>query len=564
MGKYLRYFKDSSKYEDIILYRPSISYFEDKKDLLIEDYSGRLSKDGKFIKFYDELFEPNNFIYKCENLKKEIINGFKEMTYDELSTFIKENTLPKSIYTIGIYYKDSLKRFGEIDCLRKKSDNKEKLYSFGVLSDIHNQTDQYAECDADIKKAIKFLEDDEKVDFTCICGDITLDGTLIELERYKNNIDTCNSNKPIYVVKGNHDAQNDGLNDDIWERYTNCKRNYVITKNNDVFIFFSLAKYSLGREGTPYSDDGIDWLRNQLNTYKNNRVFIFTHLFFPDKAGHFKEIYNHENSLRGREFFLLKQLRNHFPNAIWFSGHSHWKWYLQQYQENANIDKDNSWTVHISSCAYPIDSKSEDGGLTWSRDTMPLESEGAIVDVYDDYVEIRSFDLKNKLCLPNACYKLDTKLENNITNLSQLVEPSYPNMNDIKYISSKDIIINQDKDGSNLIEITDLENNYVLLKFYILGSGVLAINSDEYKIWESTKIKLLVEDAQISYDGINFTSNIPSKLGFYKDVDNDYTLSSCEDMVDLRSKGHAQINVSSRYTSELPVYIKIKCKLAYK
>ena len=41
---------------------------------------------------------------------------------------------------------------------------------------------------------------------------------------------------------------------------------------------------------------------------------------------------------------------------------------------------------------------------------MPLESEGAIVDVYENYIDIRGMDLKNEKYLPIAQYRLDTTL----------------------------------------------------------------------------------------------------------------------------------------------------------
>lgn len=563
MSKYIKSFKTISEYENSVLYRPSISYIEETGGVFIENYYGRLSNHGNFIKFNNDSFNPYDYVYKCEDCEYQIIDDFKEMDYDELNSFISENTINEHVHVIGIYDTVTGKRVGKIDCSRKVNKNDNKLYSFGILSDVHNETDQYAECDIDIQHALQYFNEVENVDFTCICGDLTLNGTSSELSRFYENTKMFFKQKPIYVCSGNHDAQNDGLNSILWKRYTNFDKNFIITKGNDVFIFFSLLKYSLGRDGTPYTNEGINWLKDQLNEHRNKRVFIITHLFFPDLSGSFKERYPHENSLRGSEFIKLKQLRQHFPNTIWFSGHSHWKWNLQKYQKNANIDKDNCWAVHIPSCAYPIDSKTEDNGLTWSRETKPLESEGAVVDVYDDYIEIRAFDLKNNLCLPNCCYRLTT-IRRDIKEFNDFIESSYPETESVRYITANDIVINESKEGSDLIEVSDIGDNYVLMKFYELGSGLLAINSDLYKKWESTKIKLFIEDVMVSYDGVNYNEEIPSKLGFYKDVDDDYTLSSCEDMVDLRSNGHAQINVSSRYNSQLPVYIKIKFKLCYK
>ena len=130
-----------------------------------------------------------------------------------------------------------------------------------------------------------------------------------------------------------------------------------------------------------------------------------THLFFPTRAGNLNNIYPSGNWLGGTQLTTIQALNDRYKNAIWFSGHSHWKWYLQKYQDNANIYRNNcGWCVHVPSCASPIDS---DGT---SRVEKPLESEGAIVDVYDNYIDIRGMDLKNQKYLPIAQYRLDTTL----------------------------------------------------------------------------------------------------------------------------------------------------------
>jgi hypothetical protein len=85
---------------------------------------------------------------------------------------------------------------------------------------------------------------------------------------------------------------------------------------------------------------------------------------------------------------------------------------LQKYQDRANVYRDtnvdnapaSAWSVHIPSCASPIDSNGS------TRVEKPLESEGAVMDVYENYVDIRAIDLKNNKYLPIGMYRLNTEL----------------------------------------------------------------------------------------------------------------------------------------------------------
>ena len=560
MAKYLRYFKDGDSYEDAILERPSISFIENSEQVHIEDFSARFNNRNELINFED-LSSTNLFTYYCENKNKMPLEDFSGMTYSELSTFIQENHLPFAVKYVGIYDVDG-SRYGEIDCSRMNRSFDERLYRFGLLSDVHNQSNKSAEPDEDLQRALELFNNKESINFTCICGDISENGTESEFQDYLINVSLKSPDTPVYTCTGNHDSQNAGLDDNLWKTYTKCDKNFVISQGNDKFIFLSMSRWSLGSSGTPYSVESIEWLKDQLNSFRENRVFIFTHLFFPNLAGNFKERYPSGNWLGGEQLKMMKQLRQHFTNTIWFGGHSHWKWYLQQYEDNANIDKDGGWTVHIPSCASPIDSITTDGGVSWSRDSKPLESEGAVVDVYENYIDIRGIDLKNNKYLPSASYRLNTAIVESIPEFLEFQGVSYPNMNNVRYIRVSDIQPNHKKPGSELIEISEDDNNYITIKFFDISTGLFIKNNDEY-FEDVTNVKLIVDYAEISYDGIYYSQNYPEKLGFYK-KGGGYVLESCEDTLDLNSSGNIQLNVSSSYSGDLPVYIRLKIKLGYK
>lgn len=328
---------------------------------------------------------------------------------NSFNEFINNNIAPYNATKIGVY--DSTgNKVGEIPVTNLKPDFGERLYRFGLLSDVHNQQDQTAESTEDLQRALAFFNEKESVSFTCICGDLSQSGTAAEFQIYKTNVETKSPNTPVYTTTGNHDCGlgTSGLNLSAWKQYTgNHDRCYEITQGTDHFLFFGMNKWSLGNSGTPYLDEDITWISNKLEEYRNERCFVFTHLFFPTRAGNLNNIYPTGNWLGGTQLTTIQALNDRYKNAIWFSGHSHWKWYLQKYQDRANIYRNNcGWCVHVPSCALPIDSN----GTT--RVEKPLESEGAIVDVYENYIDIRGMDLKNQKYLPIAQYRLDTTLVN--------------------------------------------------------------------------------------------------------------------------------------------------------
>ena len=357
--------------------------------------------------------------------------------------FIKENIAPYAAHHIGVY-NDKNEKVGDISISSIKPEYGKRQYRFGLLSDVHNQSSQTSENTADLQNALSVFNEKESVKITCICGDISQNATTTEFQLYKDNVAAKSPKTTVFTTTGNHDCPSSGaFNDAQWSGYTGTKKSFYFTNLTtdgvfDVFIFFGLTNWSLGDSGTPYSEEDIAWLENLLETYKNNRVFIFTHLFFPTKAGNLNNIYPSGNWLGGSQLARIQALNEKYVNSIWFSGHSHWKWYLQKYQDRANIyrsyDADGKPTcgycVHVPSCASPIDS---DGSsrLECGKNSNEVceQSEGAIVDVYENYIDIRGVTFKDyddedyvTRYLPIATYRLDTTIidlteSNNITEL---------------------------------------------------------------------------------------------------------------------------------------------------
>lgn len=355
---------------------------------------------------YSLMYEDADGYALLEN--KEIctleVDGFAH--YEDL---IDVNCAPRKAEKIGIY--DSFgSRVGEIAISHMKASTKEPLYSVGMLSDVHCVSINTWYGITDFQNALKFFNR-MKVEMVCICGDITNDGTEEELSIYRQVVDDYAQDIPVYTTSGNHDGKKE-LNEELWVKYTETPLTYdlpVVRSDGktDHYLFLGMIRWS---RDVPYRDADITWLKEKLEEYKDDRCFIITHLFFPDRAGNMNYIYPSSNYIQGYQLEQLEALCDAHPNSFWFSGHSHWKWELQKYQDRANIyrsyDKsgkaDSGWCVHISSCANPNKS---DGT---NRDADPTESEGAILHVYEDHVLMQGIDFIEEKYFPIATYRLNT------------------------------------------------------------------------------------------------------------------------------------------------------------
>ena len=326
-------------------------------------------------------------------------------TYDD---FIDANVAPYEADAIGIYDEADVK-VGTIAINGIKADNSGLLYSVGMLSDVHlnTQNSYYSDSFTDFDNALKFFNAAD-VAFTCTCGDITENGIEAEFARYQEIV-AANPSAPVYTTTGNHDATQSGINEALWKQYTGHGLTYEVSKTvngkTDHFLFLGMSAWNFSEA---YTTANLMWLRSRLEAYKNDRCFVITHLFFPDGAGNMLNIYPEGNWLRGVQLNELKELAAKYVNTIWFSGHSHWKWSLQKFDDDANVYRNQNagWTVHIPSCAKPSDSD----GVS-SRDEKKDQSEGAVINVYENHIDILGVDFISGKYIPVGTYRLDTTLE---------------------------------------------------------------------------------------------------------------------------------------------------------
>lgn len=498
------------------------------------------------------------------------------------NSFIKYNVAPYSANAIGIFNSND-ELIDKITINNFKPSYTNRLFRFGILSDVHNNNvdSQSNEDIADLTNALSVLNSIESVDMTCICGDITQGGRPAQFAVYRDTVSANSPNTPVYTTTGNHDCPSSGgLLDTDWEPYTGNKKTFEIIKQigdkNVPFLFLGMNLYSLGDSGTPYLDSDLDWLEEKLEEYRNERVFVITHLFFPTKAGNFKSIYPSTNWLGGAQLERLQAMNERYLNSVWFSGHSHWKWYLQKYEDKANIYRsydDNGkptcgWCIHIPSCASPIDSN----GVS-SRVSKPLESEGGIVDIYDDYIVLRGVVFKKESDTtytnkyePIAQYKLDTTL---ITIPSLETEepetPVEPDNSSEGYVRAEHFDLNTAKTNGDLALIENLPDDYVQITFTTNNQSYW-VRSESWSA-SATSCLIRVEDLIVEDENGNVITK-PDYVGFYnrthsQKVDQ-YRIVDNEEIIitESGSNNRAQFGSSSSYNGGT-IKIKIKFKLKY-
>lgn len=311
--------------------------------------------------------------------------------------FIPENVALSGTRRIGIYDKNG-NRVGQIPLggLTPPTPG-QKQYSFGALSDVHIV---YTTATSDFQKALTYLNNNVDVAFTCICGDLTDDGTAEQLTQYKAVVDAYSADTPVYAIAGNHESYS--TQPTLLEQYTGKPLYYSFTHGNDVFLM--LGCYSWSNDGI-FTAEYLQWVYETLESNRNKRCFIFEHVFPWGDSGNPGGHYSFD-MFSGTKGSVFQSLLRHYKNTVFFHGHSHTKFYLQGVDEKANYSDALGYrSVHIPSLAVPRDI------VNAALSNIYADSEGYVVDVYENGIHLRGRDFVKGEFLPIASYWLDTTLQ---------------------------------------------------------------------------------------------------------------------------------------------------------
>ena len=311
--------------------------------------------------------------------------------------FIPLNTIPKGVKKLAVYNENN-KKVGEIPLgnLAPKSEG-DKLYTFGALSDVHLPYDTGPE---DFIRALNYFNNIEKVNFICISGDMGQSGTDTEWANYKTYVDTYSPNTPVHISAGNHDAGSSANKTYEYPiTYTGNPLYYSFTQGDDVFIMFGMTFWG----DPPFSNESLQWLYETLEENRNKRCFVFQHMMRKGNAGDASGRYSWDglNNTNGQVFLSLME---HYQNVLWFHGHSHCEFEQQDTLSLLNSNYDRAFgchSIHVPSCCM---TRNEDNDYDYE------DSEGYVVDVYENGIHLRGRDFVAEKFLPVASYWIDNTL----------------------------------------------------------------------------------------------------------------------------------------------------------
>jgi hypothetical protein len=157
---------------------------------------------------------------------------------------------------------------------------------------------------------------------------------------------------------------------------------------------------------TPFSQASLQWLYETLEANRNKRCFVFQHVLRFDGSGKPYSKNPTGNLLNNTQGSVFCSLMEHYTNVVWFHGHSHTKFDCQVDCDYANYDRMfGCHSVHIPSLAVPRDYEKDAYVSKYS------ESEGYVVDAYENGIHLRGRDFAKGASLPIASYWVDTTLQ---------------------------------------------------------------------------------------------------------------------------------------------------------
>ena len=332
------------------------------------------------------------------------------------SGFIPQNIAPRGAVGIGVYGADGKKK-GRIPLGRLQRPQGEKLYSFGLLSDLHCAGDNSPE-KTRLDHALTFFEG-QGCDFCCHCGDMTnvgfwypqadagttIDPSVIylkQMEEYRS-VREAHPGLPLYGICGNHESYTKPVTENLeeLESYTGLSTHYAITQGNDVFLFVSQSQVS-----KPMSDGSLQWLYETLESNRDKRCFVFVHPYVSSSdSGNPYGVYGNDLfAAWGEKTTAFVNLLNHYGNSVLFHGHSHMHPDMQEEVKNSNYSESLGFrSFHVPS-------------ISWNRRIVDSESVnvggcyGYLVDVYADRIMLSGFDFLTDKAVPIAQYCIDTTL----------------------------------------------------------------------------------------------------------------------------------------------------------
>lgn len=278
-------------------------------------------------------------------------------------------------------------------------------FSFEVLTDIHIENyGSFPNHVSHLKAALRDINsiaNNSKAIFTV--GDNTNHGydenyrilmEILESERTQN---TPN----IYFSLGNHEYMYGSLHSESLKAFINYTKmpNHYYSVEIEGIKYIVLGSDSKVMSGT-ISDEQYNWFVSELESVdKNKPTFIFAHQPLKDTVS--GSLYSKDSSIqywygldKGEQ---IKELLKGYPNAVLFSGHTHWN--LDSYQPILFGNLQGASYVNCSSVGY----------LWNDNDQQEPGSEGIFVEVYEDYILVKGREFVDRKWIATAQFVFPLK-----------------------------------------------------------------------------------------------------------------------------------------------------------
>lgn len=355
-----------------------------------------------------------SFYYADENKKRlDYYNALATLTVDaENNTVAMENLIIPS--TCKYIIASNGEEYEYFTVIPTENTLSSVNYSFGALSDVHYNNGNY------FNGALDFL-DKCNVDLVGVSGDLTNNGEVRYFEKFNEAIK--DRLYKVFTTSGNHDTA--AIKNGDWQKYVNTSITtdkevvnigengidfvFIPNKTEDnVFVFLCQTNWSYPTSPSSknyyiITEKQIEWLSTVLETYKEKNVFLFFHTFLSGPSGNQDDAvgnlvnpgghyYNLPFSYGSGDEIAFRELMKKYKNVVYFSGHSHWMFELEIYNENlncSNFDGEYCYMVHVPSVCTPRWIGEDD---TSRVNKTGEASEGWIVEICDEAIVLIPVD----------------------------------------------------------------------------------------------------------------------------------------------------------------------------
>ncbi|MGO4546539.1 metallophosphoesterase [Paenibacillus sp. 2TAB23] len=285
---------------------------------------------------------------------------------------------------------------GESRVFPAGEDERTPIISFQVITDTHVTTDPEHLHNEHWMQALQDIAAHAASSIGIMhVGDVTDRGLRAEYEEFARIWDIYKADlPPIWLTYGNHDIFLGDLESQLslYEKFTGMKAPYHDVWLQDYHFIFLGSEQGL-KDFAYLSADQLSWLDHKLNERADaaKPKFVFLHQPLKDTVAGSLESQGWFGVTQDKE---LKEVLEKHPEAIMFSGHTHWE--LEAGLTAFDGKGETAVLFNCSSVAY----------LWTNEDEYKEGSQGLYVDVYEDKVIVRGRDFTTSAWVASTAYEV--------------------------------------------------------------------------------------------------------------------------------------------------------------